>query len=60
MKKKEFALRLCAKLEPRILEICRKFESGNVNGASLPAFWLATHSDICSFLEDKKLEVRKR
>jgi len=46
-------------MEKRILEICQKFMKGNVNMASLPAFWMGLEGDINSFLEDNKLWVRK-
>jgi len=33
-------------IEKRVIEICKKFAKGNVNYASLPAFWLAIQGDI--------------
>ena len=33
-------------IEERVVEICSKFETGNVNEASLPAFWLGIQGDI--------------
>jgi hypothetical protein len=33
-------------IEHRVVEICRKFATGNVNEASLPAFWLGLQGDI--------------
>ena len=33
-------------MEMRIVEICEKFETGNVNSASLPAFFLGIQGDI--------------
>lgn len=33
-------------MENRIIEICEKFETGNVNLASLPAFFLGLQGDI--------------
>jgi len=59
MKRKKFASKLCNYMEKRILEICQKFMKGNVNMASLPAFWMGLEGDINSFLEDNKLWVRK-
>ena len=60
MKKEIFAEKLCDYMECRIVEICRKFAKGNVNRASLPAFWIGLSGDIQSFLEKNKLEVVKR
>jgi len=59
MKRKEFAVKLCDKMESRVIEICKKFAKGNVNMASLPAFWIGLEGDIESFLEENKLWVRK-
>ena len=59
MKRKEFANKLCDYFEPRIVEICQKFAKGNVNMASLPAFWIGLESDIYNFLDNKKLWIRK-
>ena len=59
MKRKEFADKLCDYMEKRIVEICSKFEKGNVNHASLPAFYMGLEGDIESFLEENKLCVRK-
>jgi len=59
MRKEDFVNRLCIKLEPRVVEICDKFAKGNVNAASLPAFWIGLEGDIESFLEENKLWVRK-
>ena len=33
-------------IEPRVLKVIKKFIDGNVNHASLPAFWLGLQSDI--------------
>jgi hypothetical protein len=59
MKRKKFASKLCDYMENRIIEICSKFEKGNVNEASLPAFWMGLEADIESFLEENKLWIRK-
>jgi hypothetical protein len=59
MKRKDFASKLCIKLEPRVVEICDKFATGNVNAASLPAFFMGLEMDIERFLEENKLWVRK-
>lgn len=59
MKQEEFAGRLCDYIEPRVVEICKKFANGNVNMASLPAFWMGLSGDIQSFLKHNKLEVVK-
>jgi len=58
MDKEEFASRLCNYMEDRILEICNKFGKGNVNMASLPAFWMGLEGDIETFLEENKLDVK--
>jgi hypothetical protein len=42
-------------IEHRVVEICKKFATGNVNMASLPAFWLGLQGDI-----DKGLIKAKR
>ena len=60
MKPDKFAIELCKYIEHRVIEICKKFSMGNVNSASLYAFWIATQGDIQSFLKENKLEVRKR
>jgi len=60
MKKQEFAEKLCDYMEPRVVEICKKFATGNVNHASLYAFWIGLSGDIQSFLEKNKLSVVKR
>jgi hypothetical protein len=60
MKREIFASKLCDKMESRVIEICKKFAKGNVNGASLPAFWIGLEGDICSFLKDNKLLIIKR
>lgn len=59
MKREEFAEKLCDYMEDRVIEICTKFAKGNVNMASLPAFWVGLGGDIVSFLEDNKLGIRK-
>jgi len=59
MKKQIFAEKLIDYMEERIVEICSKFEKGNVNHASLPAFYLGLSGDIVSFLKDNKLEIRR-
>jgi len=59
MKKQEFAEKLCDYMEMRIVEICKKFAKGNVNNASLPAFWIGLSADIQAFLEKNKLRVVK-
>jgi len=59
MKRKDFAVKLCDNMEDRVVEICKKFAKGNVNEASLPAFWIGLEMDICSFLEDNKLRIIK-
>lgn len=46
-------------MEPRIQEICEKFRTGNYNDASLYVFFMGLESSIESFLEDKKLWIRK-
>jgi len=56
---KKFAQKLCDCMEERVVEICTKFAKGNVNSASLPAFWIGLEGDIESFLEDNKLKVTK-
>lgn len=33
-------------IESRVVEICTKFEKGNVNEASLPAFFLGLQGDV--------------
>ena len=57
MKKEKFAEKLCDHMEDRVVEICNKFAKGNVNMASLPAFWMGLEADITSFLEENKLKV---
>ena len=50
-------------IEPRIIEICDKFEKGNVNNASLPAFFLGLQGDIDDGLKKcwrKKHETNKQ
>ena len=59
MLKQEFAVKLCDKMEARVVEICKKFATGNVNGASLPAFFVGLEGDIESFIEDNKLRIIK-
>ena len=59
MRREEFARKLCDYMEPRVVEICKKFATGNVNLASLPAFWMGLEGDINTFLEDKNLRIRK-
>ena len=59
MKKEIFAEELIDYMEKRIVEICSKFETGNVNHASLPAFYIGLSGDIVSFLRENKLEVRR-
>mgnify|MGYP001559838864 CR=1 FL=1 len=59
MKKQIFASKLCDYMEKRVVEICRKFAKGNVNLASLPAFWMGLEGDINTFLKENKLEIRK-
>jgi len=60
MKTKQFAEELCDYMEKRVVEICTKFAKGNVNMASLPAFWLGLSGDIQTFIKENKLEVSKR
>jgi len=60
MKREIFAKKLCDKLEPRVQEICKKFAKGNVNQASLPAFWMGLEGDIISFIEDYNLKIKNR
>lgn len=60
MKKEKFAVKLCNELKPRVLQICSKFVKGNVNAASLPAFWIGLEGDIQTFLEENKLSIIKR
>ena len=60
MKKQEFAERLCENIEPRIMEICKKFAKGDTNNASLYAFWIGLSANIQSFLEDNKLRIIKQ
>lgn len=43
-------------IEDRVVEICKKFAKGNVNNASLPAFWIGLQGDIDEIL---KRELRK-
>ena len=59
MKRRDFTRKLCIMMEPRIQEICEKFRIGNYNSASLYAFWVGLDGSINSFLEDKKLWIRK-
>ena len=59
MKRRDFARKLCIMMEPRIQEICEKFRTGNYNDASLYVFFMGLESSIESFLEDKKLWIRK-
>jgi len=40
-------------IEDRVVEICRKFAKGNVNSASLPAFWLGLQFDIDNVLKEE-------
>lgn len=53
---------ICKSMENRVIEICRKFANGNVNTASLPAFWLAAQGDIDDGLKKakKKSNYEKR
>lgn len=46
IKYKEEVKEIIESITPRILEICEKFEKGNVNMASLPAFFLGIQGDI--------------
>ena len=46
-------------IESRVVEICSKFEKGNVNLASLPAFWLGLQSDIDNALNKVKKKLIK-
>lgn len=57
MNRQEFASQLCDCMENRVIEICEKFQEGNVNMASMPAFWLGLEGDIETFLEENKLDV---
>ena len=59
MKREKFANKLCDYMEERVVEICKKFAKGNVNHASLPAFWMGLEGDIKSFLEENNLRIRK-
>lgn len=58
MKPEDFSIKLCKYIEPRINEICNKFSKGNVNSASLPAFWISLEADIQSFLKENKLRIK--
>lgn len=55
----EFAIGLCDYIEPRVVEICKKFGKGKVNMASLPAFWIGLEGDIVSFLDQNKFKIVK-
>lgn len=48
---------ICKSMENRVIEICTKFAKGNVNMASLPAFWMGVQGDIDEGL--KKAKKRK-
>jgi len=51
---------ICKSMEPRVIEICKKFAKGNVNSASLPAFFLGVQGDIDSgLIKAKKLKSKK-
>jgi len=46
IKHKKEVKEIIKSIEPRVVEICKKFAKGNVNSASLPAFWLGLQGDI--------------
>lgn len=60
MRDSKFAENLCNYMYDRIIEICDKFEIGNVNEASLPAFWIGLEGDIKQFIEENKLVIKKK
>jgi len=49
---------ICKNMEDRVIEICKKFATGNVNMASLPAFWIGLQGDIDEAL--KKARRKKK
>jgi len=57
MKREEFVSKLCDEMEDRVVEICDKFETHNVNLASLPAFWMGLEMDIMTFLTKHGLTI---
>lgn len=60
IKPEDFAGDLCDYMEERLLEIITKFAKGNVNMASLPAFWIGLEADITNFLNNNKLQINKK
>ena len=55
---KKTTARIMESIEPRVVEICKKFAKGNVNSASLPAFWYGIQGDIDEVLK-QKIEEKK-
>jgi len=51
---KELASKICDALEPRIVQLCKKFATHNCNNATLPAFWIGAEADVLEVLEAKK------
>ena len=54
IKNKEEVKAVIEGIESRVVEICTKFAKGNVNHASLPAFWLGIQGDIDNALNGVK------
>lgn len=46
MKNGNMAERICTVLEPRIIQLCKKFRTGNYNAATMPAFWMGAEADV--------------
>ena len=59
IKNKKLVASIMDNMEDIVVEICRKFETGNVNHASLPAFWMAVQGDIDSAIEREIKEIQK-
>ena len=49
----QIAEKICRKLEPRLLQLLRKFATGNCNLATMPAFWIGAEADIEQVLNGK-------
>jgi len=50
LKAKNMTERICIVLEPRIIQLCKKFRTGNYNAATMPAFWMGAEADIADVL----------
>jgi len=60
IKYKKIVAGIMTSMEKRIVEICKKFAKGNVNNASLPAFWIGIQGGIDRVLIKELKKVEKK